>query len=326
MSLTSLRRGITATAYNRPDKLRNLLGSVAAAAGGRDWPLYLSIEPSDLVEENLAVARSFQDRLDLHLRVNQERRGVRHNPFDTVEWAFSEGVELLLLLEDDLVIEPQALRWCMLLADGPIHEPGVMCANLLLTTCNSESIYSPTASERAALQPHVLRTRFFSSYGLLFSRAQWQQHLRPHWFCDEPLMENWRGDVARGWDVAVNRAMLGQPGLTVLQSLVPRVKHDGAGGTHMSDQFQARSFDNLDLGDDAGELPDTLVVCDPEADLALIPSPQARMYINLCRHLWTLQEQSLRFKHQHAQLVGAKTRQLKIGSYDYLLFRKRARG
>lgn len=325
MPSVAIRFAISATAHNRPDRLERLLASVAEAAGSAHWPMYVSIEPTPMQHEILAVIERYKPRLALTARVNAERKGVRRNPFDNVEWVLSEGAETVLLLEDDLLIDHQALRWCELLAEGPLQAPEVMAANLLTTTCNSESIFVPDASERSCLAHLVLRTRFFSSYGLLFTRRQWEAHFRDNWFVDTPLMENWEGRQVVGWDVAMTRWLLCRPQLTVLQSLVPRVMHDGAGGTHISDEFQDRSFGNLAFdaaADDAAGLP-SLRVLDPLADLDQVPSAAARMYLNLARHLWTLQQHSLAFKHTVPDLAGLKQKRYSLGAHEYLVFRRR---
>lgn len=315
---------IAATAHNRPDRLERLLASIAQATGCKRWPVFISIEPTSRLAEIQAVIERFKGRLSLRSRVNEARKGVRHNPFDNVEWVIAEAAQTVLLLEDDLMIDRQALRWCELLAASALQQPQVLCANLLMTTCNSESIFIPAAAERQQLADLVIATRFFSSYGMLFTRQQWIGHFRANWFVDTPLMENFEGRPAVGWDVAMNRLLLRSPGLQVLQSLVPRVTHDGDDGTHVTPGFQARSFSHVELDGSAQAELAALRVCDPLADLDIVPSAAARMYLNLCRHLWTLQAQSLAFKHLAPDFAGARARRFRLGSYEYLLLRRRA--
>jgi hypothetical protein len=212
-----------------------------------------------------------------------------------------------------------------LLDAGPLHEPGVMAANLLTTTCMSESVFMPNGPgpETDALAEVVVPTRFFSSYGLLFSAAQWRSYFVPNWFSDNPAMENFDGDLARGWDVAMTRTLLLDRSLRVLQSLLPRVTHDGADGTHVDERFQQSSFAHVrvDLAPTVELL--RLQVLDPVTDLGRVPGAAARMYLNLARHLWTLQASSLAFKHRVPSLHGAKPKTLRLGSHEYTLFRRR---
>ena len=313
---------IAATAYNRPDRLARLLASIAAADEAQRWAVVISVEPSPQQPAILAVLANYAGRLNLHHRTNAERGGVRRNPHDNIEWALALGAQTVLLLEDDLTIDRQALRWCAQLAEDALMAPEVMCANLLMTTCNSESIFVPADAERASLANIVVRTRFFSSYGLLFTRAQWARHFAGNWFVDEPVMENWAGELAFGWDVAMNRLLLADPTLCVLQSVVPRVLHEGRDGTHVTAAFQSRSFDNVQLGGD--EALGALKVVDPLTGLAQIPSPCARMYLNLARHLWTLQAQAIAHKQLYAHVAGLRHWTVRIGAYLYLIFRKRA--
>jgi hypothetical protein len=74
----------------------------------------------------------------------------------------------------------------------------------------------------------------------------------------------------------------------------------------------------------APELPLTaLRVLDPVADLQRLPTAAARMYVNLCRHLWTLQESTLVFKHHLPELGAARAHWFRLGSWQYTLHRKR---
>lgn len=322
--MTSARLSIAATVYNRPDRLVKLLKSIAAAEDCTRWSICISVEPSPQQDAILEILADHAVRLNLVYRLNDERKGVRRNPYDTIEWAIDEGAGTVLLLEDDLTIDRQALRWCEQMAEGPLAGPDVMCANLLMTTCNSESVHVPADSERTQLALTVVSTRFFSSYGLLFTRDQWTQYFRRNWFIDEPFMENWAGQRAVGWDVAMNRLLLCNADWRVLQSLVPRVRHDGAEGTHVTADFQARSFDNVTLGDE--EFLGPLDIVDPLNDLQRVPSAAARMYINLSRHLWTQQQQSLTSKHLFSHVAGLRHKSFRLGSYLYMVFRKRAAG
>jgi hypothetical protein len=325
MHASPARFAIAATAHNRPDRLRNLLSSIVAAEDFENWPVYLSIEPTPQSEAIRTVIASFAGHLQIQSRVNAEKRGVRRNPFDTVQWVLEQGYDNVLLLEDDLAIDRQALRLAQLLCAGPLHETGAMCANLLMTTCMSESIHVADRPQFDAISDVVLRTRFFSSYGLLFSRRQWQQHFVPNWFCDTPPMENWQGRQATGWDVAMNRLLLSTPGLHVLQSLVPRVTHDGAGGTHVSEAFQVMSFDHVQINM-APELALAAIrILNPVTDLHLVPSRAARMYINLCRHLWTLQESNLVFRHRLPEFADARAHWFRVGGWEYTIHRRRLR-
>ncbi|WP_157991533.1 glycosyltransferase [Caldimonas tepidiphila] len=294
------RLAIAATAFQRPIHLDRMLCSVARARNHAHWPLYLSVEPSERTQEVLDVIETHRGTLDLHVRVNAQRKGVRQNPHDNIVWAFEQKADLVLLLEDDLVIGRDALEYCELLNAGALGGDEVVCANLLMTTCNSESIHCPASEdEHERLREFVIRTRFFSSVGVLFSRQQWQRHFAPNWFRDGFCMENWEGHPSVGWDVAMNGYLLANRGLQVLQSLVPRVTHDGAGGTHVTDDFQARSFDNVQLPDTQDTPLRSLQVLDARNDLMRIPSPTVRLYVNLCRHLWTQQTTSIAHRLIH---------------------------
>lgn len=314
---------ISLTAHNRPDLLVQALDSLAAADGADRWQVYLGVEPTPQTQEILALLPRFSPRLRIQARVNDRKLGVRHNPYETVQWVLAQGHDTVLLLEDDLLVDTQALRWCELLAQGALQQPEAMCANLLTTTCMSESIFMPAASEATALADVVLKGRFFSSYGLLFTREQWQRHFVPAWFVDNPAMENFHGMPGVGWDLAMTRTLLLDKRLHVLQSLVPRVTHIGTHGTHIDQRFQDASFANVVLGLDGGAPLQTLRVLDPVADLAQVPSAAARMYINLARHLWTLQASSLTFKHGAAGLFGAKPHWRRFGKHEFVWFSRR---
>ena len=122
---------------------------------------------------------------------------------------------------------------------------------------------------------------------------------------------------------SIARLLLRTQGLQVLQSLVPRVTHEGADGILVTAEFQARSFGNVELAEASEVAITALRVCDPRLDLDSVPSASARMYLNLCRHLWSLQRKSLAFKHQVPDFAEARARRYRLGSYEYLLLRRR---
>lgn len=320
------RHAIATTAYNRPELLDNLLASIIGADEAGHWKVHVGVDPSTSLQANLDVIERHRQHLDIEVVVNPTALGVRKNPFATIERALEAGADAVLLLEDDLTIARDALMLCRALSSSFLHARDVLCANLLLTTCCSESIYD-VADERElpVIAEMVVRTRFFSSYGLLFSKAQWSDYFRDNWFNDQPRMENWVGGQATGWDVAMNRLLLTRPGLRVLQSLLPRVNHHGAIGTHVTADIQARSFANVQTGRCALRKVDAVRVVDPFLDLESISSRQARLYLNLCRHLWQLQESSLAFKHQMSDFTGFKAKRFTFGKREFLLLkRKRA--
>jgi hypothetical protein len=323
MKTTTKPYVISVTCYNRPEHLDRLLASISAADSHDNWTIAICIEPCEKLADINVVLSKYSSSLTIISRVNDVRKGVRQNPFDCVEWSIANGAKTILLLEDDLIIDHFALRWCEEISAGALKAPNTMCANLLMTTCNSESIYTPAPSEWPQLSPIVLRTRFFSSIGLLFSDLQWEQYFKNNWFVDVPNMENWIGNYVFGWDVAMNRLLLSSPKLEVLQSLVPRVTHDGADGTHTTADFQSRSFDNITI-DINGHRPfDRLKVCHPIDDLGEICSYSARMFINLSRHLWTYQQKSLKIVHLLSGYDTHKPKKIELGSFKYMLLRGR---
>jgi len=315
---------IAATAYNRPQLLDNLLASILGADEVAHWKIHVGVDPSAALQANLEVIERYRKHLDIEVTINPAAMGVRSNPFATIERALNAGADVVLLLEDDLTIARDALMVCRELSSSSLHARDVLCANLLLTTCCSESVFD-VADERELpiIAEMVVRTRFFSSYGLLFSKTQWQDYFRENWFNDQPRMENWVGGQATGWDVAMNRLLLTRPRLRVLQSLLPRVNHHGAIGTHVTADFQARSFANVQLGRHTLRQTDSIWMVDPLLDFEKIPSQQARLYLNLCRHLWQLQESSLAFKHQMSDFTGFKAKRFTFGKREFLVLKRR---
>lgn len=223
-------------AYNRPALLRELLASVARAHNAAQWPIFISLEPSPVQDEILAVVDAFRDTLHIHSRVNTQRLGVWRNPFACIEWALASGAVHILLLEDDLLIDPFALDWCTQVLPWMQDDANIMAANLLFTTCNSSAIFVCPDDKRQTYGHWVISTRNFSSLGLFFTRKQWQRHLAPAWFGKG--VRGWDGLRTDGWDNAVLRHMVCAERLRVLQSLVPRVAHRGIWGEHVRPEFQ----------------------------------------------------------------------------------------
>ena len=101
-------------------------------------------------------------------------------------------------------------------------------------------------ANRQAIVNVAVETFFFSSLGLFFTRQQYSENLKPHWWDTELKLKNFEGGPTAGWDWAINQAVLLQL-RPVLQSLAPRVLHKGINGTWSNLSFYQRGYAHAGL-------------------------------------------------------------------------------
>lgn len=120
-----MKPAIVVVAYNRPDALRRLLRSLLGLQGAVNAPLVISIDAGgDQFAEVVAVAQQFAWTL------GEKRVLVRERPFGLVNHVFACGdlvaeFGAIILLEDDLVVSPQAYRYAAAALDFYADDPQI---------------------------------------------------------------------------------------------------------------------------------------------------------------------------------------------------------
>ena len=120
-----MKPAIVVVAYNRPDALRRLLRSLAALHGAVNVPLVISIDAGgEQFGQVVAVAQQFEWPL------GEKRVLVRERPFGLINHVFACGdlateFGAIILLEDDLVVSPQAYRYAAASLDFYADDPQI---------------------------------------------------------------------------------------------------------------------------------------------------------------------------------------------------------
>ena len=237
---------IAITAYNRPTLLYTCLKKLSSAYNIEDWQIYISIDPSSLTSEIISGVESFsKSNLKINFVVNESKMGVRRNPYKLLQWCFGNEAELVLYLEDDVVVSVDCLQVAEAINRVPKFADYYLCANLLTTTCSSQSIFNPNPETQFALRTIFLENKFFSSLGIILNRHQFIKHFEHNWFNYPLNLKNFRGAESDGWDIAINDYLLSTSDLFVIQSVIPRISHQGTYGTHADYNFHQSAYSHI---------------------------------------------------------------------------------
>ncbi|MAU00160.1 MAG: hypothetical protein CL608_23720 [Anaerolineaceae bacterium] len=120
-----MKPAIVVVAYNRPESLRRLLGSLAGLQGVADVLLVISIDAGgEQFAQVVTVAEQFEWAL------GEKRVLVRERPFGLINHVFTCGDLVdefgsIILLEDDLVVSPMAYRYAADALDFYADDPQI---------------------------------------------------------------------------------------------------------------------------------------------------------------------------------------------------------
>lgn len=211
-----LKLGMTMTACNRPNYLKEVLDSLSKNAGIEKYTLHFGVEP---INVDVCIVCNEVSFIKKEVTVNQKVLGVRNNPYETLERAFKKGYDAVLYLEDDVLLTTDTVN----LADWYFKYEKAndyLCLNLY----NHDS--SATGDPKA-----VIAGDKFSALGIGITRHQWYTHFKPNWYVHPS-----------GWDFCFTDLV--NQGLKVLQPEISRSHHIGRfGGTyyraHMHDDMYA---------------------------------------------------------------------------------------
>lgn len=103
-----MQKVITMTAYRRNDYTREVLDSLAACHGVADWLFLPHVEPG--YDEVIETVRGFS-ACESIVEINPERKGLNRNTHAAVSCGAARNPDVLLHIEDDTVLAPDALLW-----------------------------------------------------------------------------------------------------------------------------------------------------------------------------------------------------------------------
>lgn len=234
------QKTITITAFNRPHYFEQLLHSLVKN-DLNGWKIFIQLEPSEKIEEFRAIADRLLAKDQFQIEVNQERLGVRHNPFSLLTKVFEQGSLLNIYLEEDMVVSSDITA--MAAWYQTLDHKNLLCMNLMLSGCGSSGFLSSPACSSL-----LVETKCFNSLGFVLTKQQWQAHFISNWLRFPAFFINTHGDQVDGWDWAIYDYLLSQPQLSVLSPLMARANHIGEeGGSYCTQDFHKNSFDNLPI-------------------------------------------------------------------------------
>lgn len=219
-----IRRTATMTVFNRPEYLRQALESLKETHP-RDTTLIIGLEPvSDVCREICARI----DFMETKILYNSDVLGLEANLYNVLRYAFENGSELNLLLEDDDVISPDALE----LADWYSRQnlDGIMHLQLV------QILRAPR--DQAAIVLHG----GYLPWGSVFTREQWETYIRPTWNMYDP---------AYSWDWRIHLHQQ-QLGAKAMMPLLSRARTVGVRGTNFSENPWSLAFAALPISDARG--------------------------------------------------------------------------
>lgn len=236
-------RVITIPASDRPNLLRDTLASLATN-DLEDWHISIGVEPGPRAAEIAAVCRERFGPDRCSIAINESVLGVRVNPRRLIERAFDAGASLVLHVEDDLVLAPDATRLARWYDEN--HRPAWLCLNLLAGACGSAGMLSDRRFPRA-----IVESRTFNSIGFAVRQPEWSAHMLQAWRSNEGpevaggWAANWRTHA--GWDWSVWGILAVNAGLRSVQPVLARANHRGRVGVHARPEFHQRAFDHIEI-------------------------------------------------------------------------------
>ena len=220
-----MERVITITGWRRPQLFRTLIESLAMN-DLHGWVIRVQLEPSQFVEQYRSVASEILGTIPM------------------ICWTalFRQGAELVLYLEEDLQLAPDATALAQWYAEN--HRRGWMCLSLLSGGCGSEGFISDQR------YPDILFLgKTFNSLGFAVNRNEWNAYLRPAWLAEEPIYDC-RVQRVDGWDWSVYLRLIRTRGLYTVQPVTARATHAGRhGGVYCTPEFHDAAFAGLELAE-----------------------------------------------------------------------------
>jgi hypothetical protein len=231
-------RSITITGFRRPFLFRAMLGTLLAndLAG---WRILIQVEPSPVADDFASIAAELLAGHDHDLVLNSSHLGSDENPFRLIERAFTEGSELNLYLEEDLLLAPDVTRLASWFERN--HRPDWLCLSLISGGCASAGLLS-----KADYPGLLFPARSFNSLGFAVRRSEWQSPMREAWAHGHGFAHKHDGIRTGGWDWSIHRLLMANPELRTIQPALARATHNGRlAGEFCTPAFHDRAFSDL---------------------------------------------------------------------------------
>ena len=270
--------------WNRPHNLAETLASLARVRKLYQWQLFIQLDPSSEQGEVLEVIRQAKLSCGVSLCCNPIRLGVRANPMACLERAAQSGAQWFFYLEDDLRFSADALEFVENVINYSGFSEEFMVGNLHFSGCSNNAHLAIPDAINSNWPGLAIRSKFLSSLGLFFNRAQFEKFVKPNWWRHPLNVRDLHGNRGAGWDYALSEALLESRNFS-LQSLLPRVRHHGIRGVHFTPEAHSKGWCGAGLwpGEDL-LLEITVLDCNSEQ---LGPF---RAFTTMAQQCWSLQQ------------------------------------
>lgn len=222
-----MRIGVAITVNDRPEYLKQVLEAWGEVRHIDKVEFRFGVEPSRAAERAIEMITgwSLLHSVDTTIRLNPEKFGSQHNPWEVMQASFNAGCRYVILAEDDLLPSTDILEYHQWASVQPWAGVAMVCS------CNREPELYPGGewAEADARYAMVEAVTGFADCWIWGTRAFWWEHvISPTWDHNYSTGEG----EQKGWDWNLNRRVMVPRGLKSLQPNVSRVQNIGAQGEH----------------------------------------------------------------------------------------------
>lgn len=202
------------TCYARPDCLRRSLERLKEV-NNKGWPLYIRIDPGHPKQGEVeSVIRELHP--EATVRTNVQRLHNRWSIKELLDQMTEFEMDAMVLLEDDLILAPDALDLCQWHLEQPNYRD-------YMALC----LFNHSRGKEDGNE--ICESRHFSPLGWVITRERWLE-IRDRWMCD-----------LTGWDYSMNKILRDMSLKTLCPSL-SRTTHIGKEGEHMRPEEHDKLF------------------------------------------------------------------------------------
>lgn len=221
-------KSIVVIAHRRPEYLRKCLHAIRTCRAIEGWFVAINVdgpETDPQVIQCQEVAFEFQSVYGACCYISEVNDGVNKNNFIGIHREFIGAVDAVLVVEEDVILAPDALQLCDWFLTHPERD-NYAC---LLLHAFSEQPQDPVAMQECMR---------FCPWGWLVTHEMWERWFKPNWNCKKvpPF----------GWDWALGY-IIQKHGLKSLRPRMSRVRNIGReGGVYETpehyDSFHGRNL------------------------------------------------------------------------------------
>ena len=167
---------VTIVAFNRPQYLKRVTAALAAARGVEEATVLFFLEPAnrEVIRAARAFAASGRSKRSM-VQVNPVIFGMPHNLRQAVEVGLTRS-DFVVLLEDDIVVSPDALEYLNWARRRYADDPGVFSVSLYADIGRAENMAEPGDPDELAPSEWFAAARrdWFTPWGWGFWRDRFE--------------------------------------------------------------------------------------------------------------------------------------------------------